>query len=72
MLVGQKTGRATELNGASETEWQRQERDLSLSLFESILEEDPLEARLLPTALSVAFPFLSLRSLPLPQRFWLI
>jgi hypothetical protein len=31
----------------TETEWQRKERDLSVSLFESILEEDAVEARLL-------------------------
>jgi hypothetical protein len=27
------------VNGATETEWQRKERALSVSLFESILEE---------------------------------
>src|SRR5262245_49450558 len=39
-----ETGRATEVNGATETELRRQERDLSISLFESILDEDAVEA----------------------------
>jgi hypothetical protein len=35
------------LNRGTETEWQRHERDLSTTLFESILDEDAVEARLI-------------------------
>src|SRR5262249_9522901 len=40
--LGSQTDRATGLNGATETKWQRQERDLSVFLFESILEDDAM------------------------------
>jgi hypothetical protein len=43
-LVTEKTGWATGVNGATKTEWQRQERDFSISLSQSIFEEDAEKA----------------------------